>query len=701
MNTKHLVFLGIILLIQHTSYSIPLTARDVQGFNRISSPVVSPGKDFVVYEIKYWDESIDKSTTHLECIHLPTKNTYILTSPEVGKRDYNVVFSSQFPNYMAFLSNRSGSIQIWAINFISTDILLGKKIIPQQLSNYEIPIANLKWKLNFFAFSAEVYTSCNDDFNCTQTKDAEIQKRGKNTYAVYDSLFMRHWDTWLTEKVSHIFTQEVGQNLTLKGKVQDRLHGMKTNSPVPPMGGLEEFDIYNTSVVLTGQDRTRDESWRTDWKIYLSSSSSTPEHLTPQIIARTQNPKFSPNGQRIAFLSMSRPNKESDKLHLEVYENGVTIDITSDFDRSIIDYIWIDNNLIMFTATDNGVDGIYVVETAVKGKVFKLTNDLFNNDLPIKINDSTFVVKRTSISQPADLFSFEFNKKYKAMGKMTRLTYVNSDKLSQFTLGEFESFNFIGGYNDTIQGFLVKPPNFDSTKKYPLAFLIHGGPEGAWKSSFGYGWNSQMWTNRGYVVVMINPHGSVGMGQNFTDDVLNNWGGTPYKDLMTGFDYVIKTYPFIDGSRACAAGASYGGYMVNWIQGQTDRFKCLVTHDGVFNTLAALYSTEELWFPLSEYCPVNQYGCKPWDPLMREGYLKYSPEAYVKNWRTPHLIIHGTNDFRLSITEGLSAFSALQVRNVPSRFLHFPEENHWTLREENVIKWYEEILGWFDKWTNN
>jgi len=198
---------------------------------------------------------------------------------------------------------------------------------------------------------------------------------------------------------------------------------------------------------------------------------------------------------------------------------------------------------------------------------------------------------------------------------------------------------------------------------------------------------------------MINPHGSVGMGQSFTETVLNNWGGTPYEDLMTGFDHVVKTYPFIDGTRACAAGASYGGYMVNWIQGQTDRFKCLVTHDGVFNTQATLFSTEELWFPYAENCPMGEYGCKPWDAKYKETYTKWSPEKYVKNWKTPHLIIHGTKDYRLDITEGLSAFTALQVRGVPSRLVHFPLENHWTLREDNVVKWYEEILNWFDKYT--
>ena len=200
---------------------------------------------------------------------------------------------------------------------------------------------------------------------------------------------------------------------------------------------------------------------------------------------------------------------------------------------------------------------------------------------------------------------------------------------------------------------------------------------------------------------MINPHGSPGQGQNFTDGVINNWGGVPYEDLMTGLDAAVSKFPWLNNDRACAVGASYGGYMVHWIQGQTDRFKCLITHDGVFSTVSMFYATEEIWFPMAEYCPKGEVGCTPWMEDYRKGFEKYSPEMYVKNWKTPHLIFHGSHDYRIPISEGLSVFTALQVRGVPSRFVHFYEENHWVLRRENSIKWYEEVLGWLDKWTGN
>ena len=241
-------------------------------------------------------------------------------------------------------------------------------------------------------------------------------------------------------------------------------------------------------------------------------------------------------------------------------------------------------------------------------------------------------------------------------------------------------------------------------KKYPLAFLIHGGPEGSWDTSWSYRWNPQLFANRGYAVVTINPHGSSGMGIEFQDAVRNDWGGAPFKDLMLGWNYVKEKYKWIDMDRVGGCGASYGGYMVNWIQGNNDdkKFKCLVTHDGVFSTVTMFYATEEMWFPMSEYCPHDKWGCTPFNSENeREGYEKFSPESRVDKWNTPHLIIHGSKDYRIPITEGISAFTALQIRNVESRFLHFPDENHWVLKPENSIKWYDEVLGWLDKFLDN
>ena len=309
------------------------------------------------------------------------------------------------------------------------------------------------------------------------------------------------------------------------------------------------------------------------------------------------------------------------------------------------------------------------------------------------------VLTRRSYTQPDDLAVLKFNKKLNT-GEIRDITSINNDLLSGFEFPPAEMFFYQGGYGDQVQGWIIKPINFVSGKTYPLAFLIHGGPEGAWTHGWSYGWNPQIWANHGYVVIMINFHGSTGMGLKFQDAVRNDWGGVPYSDLMTGLDYAISKYSFIDPNRICAAGGSYGGYMVNWIQGQTNRFKCLITHDGAFSTVSKFYATDELWFQKAEFCPKDKTGCNPFDGKeIRIGYEKFCPEMYVNNWSTPHLVIHGGMDYRVPLNEGISLFTALQVKRVPSRFLFMPNENHWTLRPENGIKWYEEVLLWMDSYT--
>jgi acylaminoacyl-peptidase len=318
----------------------------------------------------------------------------------------------------------------------------------------------------------------------------------------------------------------------------------------------------------------------------------------------------------------------------------------------------------------------------------------------ILFKDNLVVAIRSSFTTPDEMVYFNYDST-KDIQEVKKLYNANFSNLINFDLKDPEDFKFTGAKNEEqIQGFIFKPTKFEEGKKYPLAVLIHGGPEGGFEANWSFRWNPQVWTNAGYVVVMMNPHGSSGQGIAFQDAVRDDWGGVPYKDLKLGVEYVIKTYSYIDGDRKCAAGASYGGYMVNWIQGQTDiNFNCLVTHDGVFSTVAMYYATEEIWFPHAEYCPFDAVGCKPWEDKYRQRYEIFSPESYVKNWRTPHLIIHGSKDFRIPVSEGLSAFTALQVKGIPSKFLHFYEENHWVLKAENSIKWYDEVIGWFDNYT--
>ena len=329
---------------------------------------------------------------------------------------------------------------------------------------------------------------------------------------------------------------------------------------------------------------------------------------------------------------------------------------------------------------------------AAKSNLFpiKPAHGGYDDDLAITSNGERVVFTRMSIYAPTEIYTRDIaEEKWPPVAH--QLTHVNDEILSRVDVTELNFFLFKGANNDRVQGFLVKPPNFDASKKYPVKFLIHGGPQGAWGDDWSYRWNPELFAANGYVVIMINFHGSTGYGQKFIDAINGDWGGAPFEDLMKGLDYAEKTYPFIDKDRECALGASYGGYAINWILGHTDRFKCLVSHDGMFNAESAWGTTEELWF--------NNWEFKgtPYDN--RAGYEKWSPHQYAKNFKTPTLVIHSQRDYRLDVSEGLQLFTTLQMEGVPSKMLYFPDEGHWVLKPQNSKLWYETVNAWVDQWT--
>ncbi|MCP3682333.1 MAG: S9 family peptidase, partial [bacterium] len=707
-----------------------MTATDMHKLTRLSQSIPTPNGKFIVYALRNWNQETGKVSSHLEYIDITTKATGKLTDPTLNTSDFNPTFSKALGNTLFFLSRRSGKVELWTLTVpdtISTDIPT-----PAKLTNYPINITNFKISAagNVIAFAAEVYSTCGDDLSCTDKKDQEVAARGPNTYEVYDKLLMRHWDHWKNKKVSHILAQKLttqfknlkGKNVaapSLSGKPLDMMLGMETNSPVGPFGGSEMYSIHpdGTEVAFTGADRTIDEAWNTGWKIYVSqigNQSTTPEHISNKIKARCTQPLYSEDGKKIAFLAMDREGLESDKLHIELYDRTTkqASNKTGGWDRSVNDYSFQDENTILAIATNYGVNRLYSVKLNVsaKDKLVTLDDDnvtmvninnsedtsIYSSSVPIKIGTTTsFVFNRHSYVTPIDTWVIDIT-----TNTATQITNVNPSIIS-YGFEAPESFKFAGGNGEDVQGWIFKPINFSASNKYPLAFLIHGGPEGVWASSWSYGWNPQLWVSHGYTVVAINFHGSVGAGQKFTDLVRNDWGGLPYQDLMNGLTHVLVTYTWIDGERACAVGGSFGGYMVNWIQGHTTKFKCFVCHDGVFSSINMAYATDEIWFPFAENCPLDKVGCRPYDKQYRDGYFKFSPEAYVNEWKTPELVIQGGLDFRIPMSEATSIFTALQIKNVPSRFLHYDEENHWVLRSENGIKWYEEVLKWLDTWTNN
>jgi dipeptidyl aminopeptidase/acylaminoacyl peptidase len=479
-----------------------------------------------------------------------------------------------------------------------------------------------------------------------------------------------------------------------------------------------------------------------------------PEEVTPaQVLAKTKNitadnpasdstPLYSPDGRYIAYRAQQRPGYESDRFRLMLYDRktGEKKSLTENFDRWVGTYTWApDSSRLYFVAEDYAEATIFAVtagtRSTMEGKLEKLVElsppvhalgdpailrHGFEDDLALSPNGDTIYFTAMTINSPVEIYrapskcqrpaeltvSAEGSKPEGVSAIAPRcsqsinpqeVTDINGAMLSQIAMSPLEPFWFTGAHDDKVEGFLVKPPNFNASKKYPVKFLIHGGPQGAWGDDWSFRWNAELFAaptsgqSSGYVVIMINFHGSTGYGQKFIDAINGDWGGAPFEDLMKGLDYAEKTYPFIDKNRECALGASYGGYMANWILGHTDRFKCIVTHDGMFNAESAWGTTEELWF--------NNWEFKgtPYDN--RASYEKWSPHQYAKNFKTPTLVIHGQRDYRLDVSEGLQLFTTLQMEGVPSKMLYFPDEGHWVGKPQNSQLWYKTVNDWVDRWT--
>jgi dipeptidyl aminopeptidase/acylaminoacyl peptidase len=388
-------------------------------------------------------------------------------------------------------------------------------------------------------------------------------------------------------------------------------------------------------------------------------------------------------------------------------KTGEKKNLTEKFDQWVGTYAWApDSSRIYFASEIEGQSWLWLIElkkelvvntVPVKNGIRRIS-DGFNDDLVLAKGGNNLVFTRMSLKRPNEIFKiFLPDLERKVEAEASQLSHLNDGLILQIPMAPLESFYFPGASGDKVEGFLVKPPNFDASKKYPVKFLIHGGPQGAWGDDWSYRWNPELFAaptssaSSGYVVIMINFHGSTGYGQKFIDAINGDWGGAPFEDLMKGLDYAEQTYPFIDKTRECALGASYGGYAINWILGHTDRFKCLVSHDGMFNAESAWGTTEELWF--------NNWEFKgtPYDN--RESYVKWSPHQYAKNFKTPTLVIHGQRDYRLDVSEGFQLFTTLQMEGVPSKMLYFPDEGHWVLKPQNSQLWYKTVSDWVDQWT--
>jgi dipeptidyl aminopeptidase/acylaminoacyl peptidase len=554
----------------------------------------------------------------------------------------------------------------------------------RQVTDLPLDVANLvvPAKGDHIAFTMDVFPG----LSYQETQD-KLEKRAssKSTGILFDKLFIRHWDTWKDGRRSHIFVMP-----KKGGTCLDLMPDMDADSPSKPFGGAEEF-VFSPDgkhIIFTARDAGREEAWSTNFDLYqVPVDGSEPPHiLTDANKAWDTAPSFSQDGKTLAYLAMERPGYESDRFRiiLRGYPHGGERVLTQDWDRSPSSFCWSeDGNTIYAAAANLGQVSLFAIDVK-SGKVRTLLKP--GHVRSPQVTGGRIFYGLDTLKSPVKLFSMAEDG-----SDVVQITRINADKISAARMGDYEQFTFKGWNDEIVYCYVVKPVDFDPDKKYPVAFLIHGGPQGSFGNDFHYRWNPQAYAGAGYAAVMVDFHGSVGYGQAFTDSIGGDWGGKPLEDLKKGLAAALKRYPWMDGDKVAALGASFGGYMINWISGNwPDRFRCLVNHDGNLDERLAYYDTEELWFPEWDHQGT------PW--TNPHGYEKHNPVNHVKNWKTPMLVIHGALDFRVVETQGMSTFTALQRRGIPSKFLYFPDENHWMLKPHNSILWHETVISWLNQW---
>ncbi|KFA89428.1 alpha/beta hydrolase family protein [Archangium violaceum] len=655
----------------------PFTIQDQVSMRRISNPSASPDGKRIAFVLRSTDLEANKGRTDLWLVNADGTGLRQLTSsPE---SEAQPVWSPEGQG-LYFLSSRGGSRQVFRLPLDGGEAQAVTKL-PLDVGAFALSGDGKK-----LAVAMEVYPDC-PTLECNTQRQKE-KTQSKSTGQVYDKLFVRHWDTWANGKRSHLFVLPVDGSAAPR----DVMAGMDADGPSKPFGGPEEFTFTpdGKGLVFTARDVGNSESWSTDLDLFLApvDRAGTPKKLTEKNRATDTHPVFSPDGKTLAYLAMSRPGFESDRLRvvLRSWPEGKERVLAEPWDRSAGSLTWSpDGKSVLVTADDIGHHRAFSIDVA-SGQVTAFSGSGYAAE-PQPLPDGRIAFLRDDLKSPADLYTV------RADGSdLRQLTRVNEEAMSRLRFGDFEQFEFPGWNGETVRAYVVKPVDFDPKKKYPVAFLIHGGPQGSFGNHFHYRWNPQTYAGRGYAAVMVDFHGSTGYGQDFTDSIRGDWGGKPLEDLHKGLEAAVKRYSFLDGDKVCALGASYGGYMINWIAGQLpERFRCLVNHDGNLDERLAYFNTEELWFPEWEH------GGTPWENPA--GYAKHNPIDHVAKWKTPMLVIHGGQDFRVVETQGLSTFTVLQRRGIPSKFLYFPDENHWVVKPANSIQWHETVLDWLDQWT--
>ncbi len=656
----------------------PFNVRDLWDMDRISEPQVSPDGRWIVFGVSSLDEAANRRRSDLWMVGSDGTELRQLTTHPAS--EFNPRWAPD-GSAIFFLSTRSGSSQVWKLPVAGGE---GQQVTDLPLDAGTMAVSPDGSRL---VVGMEVFPDC-PDLMCTVDRLEGRQDRA-STGVLYDRLFIRHWDTWEDGRRSHLFVVPVqGGSAPL-----DIMAGMDGDCPSVPFGGPEEYTFTQdgSGVVFTVRLAGGEEPWSTDFDLYLSpaDASSRPVLLTTENRAWDTQPVFSPDGRTLAYLAMERPGFEADRFRIltRSWPEGETRVLTGGWDRSVGSMAFSpDGRSLLVTAQNLGNTSLFSVD-ARSGEVRELIHEGTVRSPAFAGNRIVFATDH--FQSPVELFSTRPD------GSDARpITSINGDRLSRIRFGDPEQITFRGAGGDEVYAWVVKPTDFDANRSYPVAFIIHGGPQGSSSNNFHYRWNPEIYSGAGYATVLVDFHGSTGYGQAFTDAITGDWGGKPLEDLRRGMEEALSRYPWMDGERACALGASYGGYMINWIAGNwPDGFRCLVNHDGVFDQRMMYYGTEELWFPEWEH------GGAYWENP--QGYELHNPVSHVDRWQTPMLVIHGGQDFRIPLDQGIGAFTALQRRGIPSQFLYFPDENHWVLSPANGVQWHETVLAWLERWLRD
>ena len=730
----------------------PMTFEDMMKMKRLGETAVSPDGKWLAYSVTTVDLEQNTKTPELwlQAIAPPSgSGSEPLKIAVAQPHDGGVQFAPDGKRIL-FLSGRSGSEQVWLADF---DAATGATSNPKKLTAISTEAGDAIWSPDGHAilFTSAVYPDCpaispadgGVGDKCNADRDA-AQAASKVKAQIFTHLLYRHWDHFTGDKRTHLFLATVGT-----GAVRD----LTPNDPhdVPPFS--LEGGGCGCAFAPDGKELAFTENLDEEPAISTSTSIFTLDLTNPAAkpvkVSASKggnfNPAYSPDGKWLAWRSEERAGYEADKFRLVVYDRAkgsksasqqvsgsasqqagesAVRDLLPKFDRWVDEFTWGNNNAILFAAGDHGLSVVFAA--GIDGKLKEIISGGTYSDFHALNGGRLLFASKMTVRYPNEVaeihpdmdFSsyatepckfFEYDNficdkpealvKRNDITEMGYITHLNDTIFAQLDLPKLEDFWFTAKDGTKLQGFLIRPPGFDAKKKYPVKFLIHGGPQGAWGDDWSYRWNAELFAANGYVVVMINMRGSTGYGQAIVDGVNGDWGGKPFTDLMEGLDYAEQHYPFIDKTRECALGASYGGFMANWVEGHTDRFKCIVSHDGMFNPESAYGTTEELWF--NEW----EFKGKPWDyygkPDAENPYRKWSPMLAAKNFKTPMLVVHGQLDYRLDVSEGYQMFTTLQRLKVPSKMLYFPDEDHWVLKPQNARLWWKTVNDWVDEWTKS